>query len=250
MGFFWKKARLLVFLTRRIGRHGWAQCLRGIRDRKVSYMAMDLADALPDEAQTIVDVGAHTGLVAEALEFLYSPSRLWAVEPNPALGAQLEERFKDNPCVIVVRSCLGEASGEVSFNAYEFDAASSVFACKAGHLAGLGFSEEKSSFMVPMTTLRELLPGDLKTLDLMKLDCQGAELAVLKGAGERIHRIRWIYCEVSIDGIYDGAPLWGELHDFLRSSGFELRNVSGFAGTGAAIQWANALYANARLVAA
>jgi FkbM family methyltransferase len=250
MGFFWKKARLLVFLTRRIGRHGWAQWFRGIRDRKVSYLAMDLAGVLPGEARTIVDVGAHTGLVAEALEFLYSPSRLWAVEPNPALGAELEERFRNRPHVIVVRRCLGEAGGEVAFNAYDFDAASSVFACKAGHLAGLGFSEKKTSVMVPMTTLRELLPGDLETLDLLKLDCQGAELAVLKGAGERIHGVRWIYCEVSIDSIYDGAPLWGELHDFLRSSGFELRNVGGFAGTGATIQWADALYANARLVAA
>jgi FkbM family methyltransferase len=249
MGFLRKKAHLLVFLTRRIGKHGWGQWLSGIRDRKVSYTAMELAEVLPGEAQTIVDVGAHMGLVAQALVFLYRPSHLWAVEPNPALGVQLEERFKDDPSIIVVRSCLGEARGEVSFNAYDFDAASSVFACKAGHLAGLGFSEKKSSLTVPMTTLRELLPGDLDTLDLLKLDCQGAELAVLKGAGERIHGIRWIYCEVSIDSIYDGAPLWGDLHDFLRSNGFELRNVSGFAGTGATIQWADALYANARLVA-
>jgi FkbM family methyltransferase len=250
MGFAWKKARLLLFLTGRVRRHGAAQWLRGLRERKMSYLAMDLAAVLPGEARTIIDVGAHTGLVAEALDFLYRPDRLWAVEPNPALGPRLEARFRDRPQVIVVPCCLGDANGEAIFNAYEFEAASSLFACKPGHLASLGFSERSRPLKVPMRTLRDLIPGDLATVDLLKLDCQGAELSVLRGAGERIRDIRWIYCEVSIDRIYDGAPLWGELHDFLRSSGFELRRVSGFSGSGLSVQWADALYANTRLAAA
>ncbi len=99
--------------------------------------------------------------------------------------------------------------------------------------------------MVPMTTLDDLLPRDLQVLDLLKLDCQGAELSVLRGAGGRIRAIRWIYCEVSIEPIYDGAPLFGELHAFLRDAGFELRRMGGFSGSGQSIQWADALYANA-----
>jgi FkbM family methyltransferase len=249
MGFFWKKARLLLFLTWRVRRHGGSQWLRGLRDRKMAYLAMDLAKILPDEARTIVDVGAHIGLVADALDFLYSPNRLWAVEPNPALKTRLEARFRDRPNVILVDCCMGETGGEAVFNAYDFDAASSLFACKPGHLASLGLSEQSVAVKVPVRTLRESLPSDLKVLDLLKLDCQGAELSVLKGAGERIRDIRWVFCEVSIDPIYQGAPLWDELHAFLRSSGFELRSLSGLSGTGASIQWADALYANTKLAA-
>jgi FkbM family methyltransferase len=249
MGSFWKKGRLLLFLTGRVGRYGWSQWLRGLRARRMSYLAMDLAKLLPPDARTIIDVGAHTGLVADALDFLYCPSRLWAVEPNPAHGAQLEATFRGRPNVVVVKCCLGETSGEVSFNAYEFDAASSLFPCKPGHLASMGFSEKKTLLKVPMKTLVELMPTDVQALDLLKLDCQGAELSVLRGAGERIHDIRWVYCEVSIDPIYDGAPLWGELHDFLRSRGFELRGLSGFSGSGLSIQWADALYFNRKIAA-
>jgi FkbM family methyltransferase len=250
MGFLWKKVRLLMFLTRRVPRFGWSQWLRGLRERDVSYTAMDFAQLLPPHASTVVDVGAHTGLVADALDFLYRPKRLWAVEPNPARGAVLEERFRGRPHVLVVKCCLGEADGEATLNVYDFDAASSLYACRAGHMASLGLSERSTPVKVPMTTLRALIFGDLAVLDLLKLDCQGAELAVLRGAGERIRDIRWLFCEVSIDPVYDGAPLWGELHGFLRSHGFELRDASGFSGANRSIQWADALYANTRLVPA
>jgi FkbM family methyltransferase len=248
MGFLKKKVHLIGFLTRRIPRHGLSQWMRGVRERKMSYLAMELAELLPPDASTIVDVGAHTGLLADALDFLFSPRRLWVVEPNPAHGRELEERFRGRPQFSVTKTCLGERRGEVTFNVYEFDAASSLYACRAGHMASLGLSEESKSISVPMTTLRELLPPDLATLDLLKLDCQGAELAVLKGAGERIRAVRWIYCEVSIDAIYEGAPLFGGVHAFLRGSGFELRRLGSFSGAGRSIQWADALYANVSLV--
>ena len=207
---------------------------------------MELALLLPHHAQTIIDVGGHTGLVADALDFLYQPKRLWVVELNPAHGAPLEARFKDRPQVSIVKSCVGESFGEVIFNVYEFDAASSLYSCQSGHLESLGLSGQSIPLKLPMTTLKELMPNDLATLDLLKLDCQGAELSVLKGAGARIRDISWIYCEVSIDPIYDGAPLFGELHAFLRKAGFELRCMSGFSGAGQSIQWADALYSNTR----
>jgi FkbM family methyltransferase len=215
----------------------------------MSYLAMELSELLPPSASTIVDVGAHSGLVADALDFLYSPKRLWVVEPNPVHGPELDARFRGRPQVTVVKTCLGESNGEVAFNLYEFDAASSLYSCRTGHMASLGLSDERKAIRVPMTTLRELLPPDLPGLDLLKLDCQGAELAVLKGAGEMIRSVRWIYCEVSIDRVYDGAPLFGEIHEYLRMTGFELRRVGGFSGAGKSIQWADTLYANAGLTA-
>lgn len=244
-----KKARLLTFLTRRIVSHGLSQWFWGLRHRDISYLAMDLGEILPGDVRTVIDVGAHAGHVAEALDFLYRPDRLWVVEPNPVRGPELDARFKDRPNVTVAKCCLGEANGIVRFNSYVFDAASSLFSCAEGHLASMGFSEESIPIEVQMTTLRELMPGDLPILDLLKLDCQGSELLVLKGAGDRIRDVRWIYCEVTIDTIYEGAPLWEELHDFLRSRNFVLRSLSGFAGSGRSIQWADALYSNSRLPA-
>jgi FkbM family methyltransferase len=249
MHFFVRKIKLLIFLTRRVPRLGFGQWLKGLRQRDMAYVAMDLALLLPPAATTIVDVGAHEGLVADALDFLYRPQRLWAVEPNPAHLRRLGERFRDRPQVVVANCCLGEAPGEASFHVYEFDAASSLFSCTPGHMASLGLSEKSTELKVPVRTLSEMIPADLETIDLLKLDCQGAELSVLRGAGERLKTVRWVFCEVSIDPIYAGAPLFGELHAFLRAAGFELRHMSGFSGGGHSIQWADTLYANPRLVA-
>jgi FkbM family methyltransferase len=243
--FFRKKLRLLVFLTCRIPRLGWGQCLRGLRDRPVAYTAMELARILPPAAATVVDVGGHSGVVADALDFLYRPRRLWVVEPNPALTGPLRARFAHRPHVTVVPQCLGDAEGETNFFVHEFEAASSQFECRPGHLARMGFSEQRDRLVVPMTTLQRLLErDDTPVIDLLKLDCQGAELAVLRGAGARLRDIRAVYCEVSFEAIYAGAPLFGEVHRFLRDAGFELTHLGGFSGAGASIQWADALYEN------
>ena len=244
MSYFLKKLRLVRFLAGRIPAHGFGQWWQGMRDRNMAYAAMELAETLPPGLSTIVDVGAHAGLVSEALDFIYRPRRIWVVEPNPAHAEGLERKFGGLERFEVVHSCLGQENGDVSFFVHDFDAASSLFECKPGHLSSFGFEEGRRKVTVPMTTLRDLLSGHPGTIDLLKLDCKGAELSVLKGASERLRDMRWIYSEVSIDPIYSGAPLWGEVHEFLVRAGFELRKVAGFAGSGQSVQWADALYAN------
>lgn len=247
MVYFVKKLRLLAFLLARIPRHGVRQCVRGLRDRLLGYTAMNLATVLPARADVIVDVGGHHGDISAALDFLYRPRRLLLVEPNPALTGPLRARFAAQPHVTIVPQCVGEREGEVSFNLHEFDAASSLYACQPGHLEKFGMSGAHRRVTVPMTTLAQLLVGDFAgPIDLLKLDCQGGELGALRGAGARLRDVRFVFCEVSFDPIYAGAPLFGEVHRFMVESGFELALLGEFAGARASIQWGDALYRNAR----
>lgn len=247
LGYFVKKIRLLAFLTARVPRHGWGQWLQGLRQRTVGYTAMELAAVLPPAAQVIVDVGGHHGDVSAALDLLYAPRRLWIVEPNPALTRGLRARFAAQPHITVVPQCLGEREGEVAFNVHEFDAASSLYECQPGHLEKFGFSGAHRRVNVPMTTLAQLLEGEAATqIDLLKLDCQGAELGVLRGASARLHDVRFVFCEVAFEPIYADAPLFGEVHRFLIESGFALISLGEFAGAEANIQWGDALYRNTR----
>ncbi len=243
-----KKIRLLAFLTGRIPRHGWRQWARGLRERQLGYTAMELAQVLPPEATVIVDVGGHHGDVAAALDFLHAPRRLWIVEPNPAQTAQLKVRFSGQPHITVIPQCLGNRTGDVSFHVHAFDAASSLYTCLPGHLEKFGFSGQSHQITVSMTTLSLLLDraSDIRVIDLLKLDCQGGELDVLRGAGDRLRDVRYIYCEVAFDPIYAEAPLFGEVHQFLIQSDFALVSLDGFAGAGDSIQWGDALYRNNR----
>lgn len=57
---------------------------------------------------------------------------------------------------------------------------------------------------------------------LLKLDVQGYEKEVLKGASEFIKRVDYLLFEASFVSMYEGEPLFEEMHDFVRGLGFRL----------------------------
>lgn len=56
--------------------------------------------------------------------------------------------------------------------------------------------------------------------DYLKLDVQGAELDVLRGAGNVLQDVLAIHAEVEFVPIYRGQPLFAEVDQFLRAQGF------------------------------
>jgi FkbM family methyltransferase len=63
-------------------------------------------------------------------------------------------------------------------------------------------------------------------IHVLKLDVQGAELAVLHGAAQLLPTMRIIEAEVTFNPIYSGQPLFGEIDAFLRNRGFLLWRLS------------------------
>jgi hypothetical protein len=59
-------------------------------------------------------------------------------------------------------------------------------------------------------------------LDVLKLDVQGAELAVMRGAGGLLDDVRALDLEVEFNPIYRGQPLFGDIDAFLRARSFVL----------------------------
>ncbi len=62
----------------------------------------------------------------------------------------------------------------------------------------------------------------VEAIDIMKLDVQGAELEVLRGARGPLSGVRLIELEVAFNPIYRGQPLFGEVDSFLREQGLVL----------------------------
>jgi hypothetical protein len=62
-------------------------------------------------------------------------------------------------------------------------------------------------------------------LDTLYMDTQGAELKILMGAGNVLHRINYIFTEVTRNELYEEAPTLQQLVSFLDSAGFTLNNV-------------------------
>lgn len=89
-----------------------------------------------------------------------------------------------------------------------------------------------------VTTVRldEIIPPE-ESFDFLNLDIQGAELEALRGLGDMLENVGWVYIEVNREYLYSGIPLLPELDRFLEERGFR-RVVSVWVSK----KWGEALY--------
>jgi FkbM family methyltransferase len=72
------------------------------------------------------------------------------------------------------------------------------------------------------STIDQLVESDPRLVDLIKLDVQGYELEVLRGALGTLKRTRSALLEVSLIPINEGVPLIAEVVSFMDDLGFRL----------------------------
>jgi FkbM family methyltransferase len=131
--------------------------------------------------------------------------------------------------------------------------------------------EPRGTTTVATTTLDEWADRTKSNpIDVLKVDVQGAELDVLRGAERSLRSVRALELEVEFQALYVGQPLFGDVDEFLRERGFilwRLRDIvhcgltpsrrdeaSFIAGdaveatrVGGQITWANAVYVRSEI---
>jgi FkbM family methyltransferase len=94
---------------------------------------------------------------------------------------------------------------------------------------------------------------NIKRIDFLQVDVQGADLEVLKGAEQMLAQgVIAIQTEVEFAALYQGQPLFAEVDQYLRSQGFSLFDLttparqprSGLVSQrfGGQVLWADAIY--------
>ena len=152
-------------------------------------------------------------------------ARIVGFEPEPIEAKALIERYSDDPCVDIVAAALGESDGTMGLVVTE-DASGSSFHAPAGlHRYGgevIG-RNALTEVEVEVRSLDSWARDDGGTrCHAMKLDTQGAELAILRGADRVLDDVRILVAELHLNEMYEGAPLFAEVDTFLRTKGFEL----------------------------
>jgi FkbM family methyltransferase len=76
---------------------------------------------------------------------------------------------------------------------------------------------------VTLTTLDDWArQAGVRWVDGIKLDTQGADLDILKGASRLLSTMRVLEIEVMFNPLYEGQPLFGDVDRYLRDRGFVL----------------------------
>lgn len=160
----------------------------------------------------IIDVGAYRGDFARDCLRVWPEARITCFEPQPHMQAALGALAGQYPGQMAVYDCLLGAAAQDAVSLYQAETASSVL---AEHVA------THPSLARPMRTLdglREALA--FGACDLLKLDVQGYELEVLKGAQETLGPVQAIVAEINLLDIHKDVPLLPEVVGWLDQRGF------------------------------
>ncbi len=216
------RGRLMVFEN---AKHGLAD-------------TVDLARA-EGEIRTIVDVGANTGQSALRFRAAFPSARIISLEPIRATYDELVRRTRgaDVECH---RLAVGSSSGRATMHLTPFSETNSLIRPPDDELRGV---EE-----VDVATLDDFLRDNgISTIDLLKVDAEGYDLEVLRGAAKTLSegRMRFVMAEVGFHPGDDRHPLFDEVRDMLRIYGFAVFGIyeQNLEWTGVpAMRFANAIF--------
>lgn len=175
----------------------------------------------------LVDVGAHRGSFLAALSSHCEVSRAVLVEPIPECAAEL--RATENPRVTVVEGAAAATEAvAVKFSIGEYAEISSLLRLKSDlpELAGVPTRTAREIDVRTLTLDRVYRENALNSVDLLKIDVQGAEHLVLAGAREALRSTRMVWIETSWKPLYEGSAVFHEIYELLTHAGFELRELS------------------------
>jgi FkbM family methyltransferase len=202
---------------------------------------------------TVVDVGAQM-LVSE--DHVYA--RLLAAGGCRVIGFEAmkeaaDKRTDAEPGIQMLNYFIGKG-GPATFRVTCFDAASSLFEPNLSYLGQFYALAEMCTpveeHAVETTRLDDIT--EAADCDYLKIDVQGGELDVLRGAEALLARALYVHTEVEFAPVYRDQPLFSDVDRFLQDHGFDLLDLTKLGHSSYAalpgqqsrskLLWADAIY--------
>ena len=192
----------------------------------------------------IFDIGANYGQFALSTLLNGFAGDVISFEPTSKIYEKLEKNSQKFPnWQIHERSAVGEECGTIMINvAGNLAASSSILAMGKVHQDAAPKANIVGSERVSLITLDSVFKNYVSQSSkcLLKIDVQGYEDQVLKGAVDSIQGIDAIKLECSLVSLYDGDKTFEYYFDFFKKNGFELFDIeTGFSNpvTGQLLQF-------------
>jgi FkbM family methyltransferase len=175
----------------------------------------------PAGIRTVLDVGANRGQFALFTRRRYPDAMIYCFEPLASPRRKLEALFAADAAVQAMPYALGAASGAATLHETRDDDSSSLMTATDVQTRNFPGSREVASVPIAVRTL-DAVAADLALVPpvLLKIDVQGAELDVLRGAVSTLPALDYAFIECSFVELYAGQALIDDVLEFLRERGF------------------------------
>lgn len=176
------------------------------------------------EINCVIDVGANRGLYAAMLRHYGYKGRIVSIEPLPEVYEELTRVASSAQDWRTLNVALGASEMVKPFNVYSSRVLSSFLTPVNNIGEILADSEVVAVRDVHMTTLDRIFPEITKGIAaprvFLKLDTQGYDLEVVRGATQSLASIVAMQSEISIFPLYEGMPDYATALTRLREVGY------------------------------
>ncbi len=167
---------------------------------------------------TICDVGAR-GQLHPRWSRILDRLHVIAIDADP--DARIEKprvlKFEVHPVALWSTAAQGELRLTRSIGSSSLYEPNHELLARFPDAARFTVDERRPVKLVPLKTVTD-------QIHFLKIDAQGAELEILRGTN--LDGVIGVEVEVSFAPLYVGAPLFGEVDQYLRKKGFELFDIN------------------------
>ena len=203
-----------------------------LREMKERDFALHLRELLARlEIDCVLDVGANAGQYHDFLRdrVLYDGT-IVSFEPLSRHVEALRARSRSDRNWHVEGYALGSKEGSLQINVMVADQFSSFLEPdhdRVGDYAGLNVADHTEA--VTVRTLDGVLPALQERIGFkrpyLKIDTQGFDIEVLRGAADSLPAMRALQTEASVRSIYKGMPGYTEIIHYLGERGFDITGL-------------------------
>ncbi len=177
------------------------------------------------KVNVVLDIGANTGQFAHQLiDDIGYKNRIISFEPLTSAFETLKKRARNIPNWEVFNLALGETDETKEINIASNSYSSSLLNMLPSHLQSAPESKYIGKETITVKRLDSIFNDLCSDRDniYMKIDTQGYEMKVLKGANKSLKSIDTVQIEMSLVPLYEGEILFNELYSYMIGMGYTL----------------------------
>jgi len=161
---------------------------------------------------TIFDVGAHKGQTSSHFSKLFPDSFIHAFEPSPYLFPEIEKNLSKRKNIRCHNCALGEADEEAFLTKPDSDLCGQVVKAQENNSSSISVNRLDGFCQVE----------NISAIDLLKIDVEGNEVSVLKGASGMFERnaIKAILLECDFNKNDTQHSYFIDIFDFMNDKNF------------------------------